>query len=392
MATNGPINKDSFNIRQQEIVFAAAKQLNISYDDINSALIRNDIPETISVSTEKGNFTTSLIPIYGEILNSREKAQIIDDRLQSAAAEEALGSLNGFSNSILGSNQKPEVSSAGTDRVRAETLANPTFDPSTARRTNAGLPAGEQNTRGSDGTTLVKFSVAKGEDTRVRIVVPQGPLQEILLRGAVLSPLAPTNGVLFPYTPNIIINHGARYDSQNLTHSNYAYHFYQSSDTESISINATFACKNSTDAAYVLAAQHFFRTVTKMFYGQDAEAGLPPPVLRLEGHGDYQFGSHKQNQPGGVPVIIESFSVTLPEDVDYISTGATLGGPETAGPGNLPTGLAPSASTLTRVPIVQQFSITCKPLYCRRSISQEFGFKRFAAGQLLGSPNRGGFI
>lgn len=391
MATNGPINKDAFTIRQQEIVSAAAKQLNVPYDNVSSALINNDLPSTISVVTERGNYTTSIIPLYGDILNQTEKSQLIADRLEAAEATQSLESLNGLSN-LLGKNKQPVASSAGTDRVRAETLANPTFDPSTSRRNNAGLPPGAQNTVGSDGTPLVKFSVANGEDTRVRIVVPQGPLKEILLNGAVLSPLASTNGVLFPYTPSITINHGVRYNSDNLTHSNYAYHFYQSSDTDSISINATFACKNSTDAAYVLAAQHFFRTVTKMFYGQDPEAGLPPPVLRLEGHGDYQFGSHKQNQPGGVPIIIESFSVTLPEDVDYISTGATLGGPETAGPGNLPTGLSPLTSTLTRVPIVQQFSITCKPLYSRRSISQEFGFRKFAAGQLLASSTRGGFI
>lgn len=387
MAENGPVTKDALTLRQQEIVQAAAKKFEIPYEDVNAALLVNGIPESISASTIKGNYTRNIVPLYGDLLNSDEKSALIQRRL-----EQSTENFEGFLDQ-LGKNKQPVVSSAGTDRVKTETLANPTFDPSTSRRNNAGLPPGAQNTVGSDGTPLVKFSVANGEDTRVRIVVPQqGPLKEILLTGAVLSPLASTNGVLFPYTPSIIINHGVRYNSENLTHSNYAYHFYQSSDTDSISINATFACKNSTDAAYVLAAQHFFRTVTKMFYGQDPEAGLPPPVLRLEGHGDYQFGSHKQNQSGGVPIIIESFSVTLPEDVDYISTGATLGGPETAGPGNLPTGLSPLTSTLTRVPIVQQFSITCKPLYSRRSISQEFGFRKFAAGQLLASSTRGGFI
>jgi hypothetical protein len=386
MATNGPINKDSFTIRQQEIVSAAAKQLNIVYDEINSALIKNDIPETISVRTEKGNFTTSIAPLYGTILNAREKAQLIADRLESAEAAQALESLNGFAN-LLGKNKQPEVSSAGTDRVRVETVPSNTFDPSNTRRTNAGLPAGAQNSRGSNGTPLVKFTGSKGEDTRVRILVPSGALQGILLQGPVLYPLRATNGVLFPYTPTISINHGARYNSDNLTHSNYAYHFYQSSDTESISITATFACKNSEDANYVVAAQHFFRTVTKMFYGQDAEAGLPPPVLRLEGHGDFQFGSHK-DQIGGVPIIIESFGVNLPEDVDYISTNPS------AGSVNAAAAAASNAAnnTLTRVPIIQQFSITCKPLYSRRSISQDFGFRNFAAGSLLANSTRGGFI
>lgn len=386
MADNGPVSKDGFTLRQQEIVSAAAKQLNVPYDNVSSAQIRNGIPETISVLAERGNYTTNIVPLYGTILNQTEKAELIANRLQGAEAQQSLESLNGVAN-LLGKNKQPVVSSAGTDRVRAETLANPTFDPSTSRRTSAGLPPGAQNTGGSTAQPIVKFTAPNGPDTRVRIVVPNGPLRDILLNGPVLYPLSPTNGVLFPYTPNITINHGAQYNPENLTHSNYTYQFYQFSNTESITITATFACKNSTDAAYVVAAQHFFRTVTKMFYGQDAEAGLPPPVLRLEGHGDYQFGAHKDT-PGGVPIVITSFGITLPEDVDYISTNAAANSVNAAAAA----ASLKANSSVTRVPIVQSFSITCSPLYSRKSISQEFGFRKFASGQLLATSTRGGFI
>jgi len=392
MATNGLINKDAFTLRQQEIVSAAAKELGIAYDNITSALVKNGIPENISVITDKGNYTRLIAPIYGKILNELEINQLRLDKLQETTS--LLESLNGVAG-LLGKNPQPAVSSAGTDRVRVENEANTAFDPSSARRTNAGLPVGAQQSGGSNGTPLVRFSSSKGDDTRVRIVVTSGALQQILLNGPVLSPLKSTNGVLFPYTPSITVNHGAQYSAENLTHSNYAYHFYQYSNTESISITATFACKNSTDASYVVAAQHFFRTVTKMFYGQDTEAGLPPPVLRLEGHGDYQFGSHKE-QVGGVPIIIESFSVTLPEDVDYITANTSpisAGEFRTAEANNFTAGQLDSASSSkTRVPIVQEFSITCKPLYSRRSITGDFGFKKFAQGQLLATSSRGGFI
>lgn len=389
MATNGLVSKDQFTIRQQEIVANAAKRLDIPYDSVIAAEVRNGIPENISVVSDKGNYTRLTTPIYGQILNEQELNQLRDERLQ--AVDSQLESLNGVSD-LLGKNKQPVVSSAGTDRVRAETLANPTFDPSTARRSNAGLPIGAQNVTGSNSQPLVKFIGSAGEDTRVRIVVPSGTLQEILLNGPVLYPLSPTNGVLFPYTPSITVQHGTQYNAENLTHSNYTYQFYQSSNTESISITATFACKNAADASYVVAAQHFFRTVTKMFYGQDAEAGLPPPVLRLEGHGEYQFGAHK-DQVGGVPIVINSFSVTLPEDVDYISTGAPAlpNNPANVGPGSNPTAVA-STNPITRVPIIQQFNITCTPLYSRNSISKDFGFKKFAAGQLLANSSRGGFI
>jgi hypothetical protein len=384
--------KDELTARQQEIVSNAAKQLNVSYNNVGSVMLRNGIPETISVLGEKGNYNTGLVPLYGTLLNDREKAQLIQDRL--AQNDQNLESLNGVSN-LLGKNKQPTVSSAGTDRVRAETLANPTFDPSSNRRSNAGLPPGAQNIGGSNSQPLVRFSSSVGDDTRVRIVVPSGTLQGILLSGPVLSPLASTNGVLFPYTPSIQFTHGAQYNAENLTHSNYAYQFYQSSNTESINITATFACKNSTDAAYVIAAQHFFRTVTKMFYGTDPEAGLPPPVLRLEGHGDYQFGAHNR-EVGGVPVVINSFSVTLPEDVDYITANTSpvsAGAFRTAEADPFRAGqLDASSSSQTRVPIVQQFSITCTPLYSRKSITSDFGFKKFAAGQLLATSSRGGFI
>ncbi len=394
MATNGLVSKDEFTIRQQEIVANAAKVLGIPYDNITASQIRNGIPENISVVTDKGNYTRLLTPIYGQqVLNEQELNQLRQDRLEDANSQ--LESLNGVAASQLGNTTEQAISSAGTDRVRAETLANPTFDPSTNRRTNAGLPAGAQNSSRSNGTPLVRFSSSKGDDTRVRIVVPGEALRGILLNGPVLSPLSPTNGVLFPYTPNITVNHGAQYGRENLTHSNYAYLFYQSSDTESITINATFACKNSNDAAYVVAVQHFFRTVTKMFYGQDAEAGLPPPVLRLEGHGDYQFGAHNR-EVGGVPIVIESFGVTLPDDVDYItaSTSTVSAGEFRAAEGNNLTAgqLDSSSSSKTRVPIVQTFSITCRTLYSRSSITNDFGFKNFAAGRLLATPSRGGFI
>lgn len=374
MATNGLIAKSNFTLRQQEIVTAAAKQLNIPYDNVGSATFTNNLPELLNVSAESGNFSTSIVPLYGTLLTQTEKAQLLSNRLATNDAQ--LESLNGVSN-LLGKNKQPVVSSAGTDRVRAETLPSTSFNPSSARLANAGLPAGAQNLTSRNAQPIVKFTAPSGEDTRVRIRVPSSV--NFLTTGPVLSPLNPTNGVLFPYTPNITTSFVSTYGAENLTHSNYAYQFYQSSNTEAINITAMFACKNGTDAAYVLAAQHFFRTVTKMFYGQDAEAGLPPPVLRLEGHGDYQFGSHKE-QIGGVPIVINSFSVTLPEDVDYITADS---------PG---ADAHHSSGGQTRVPIVQTFNITCTPLYSRKSISNEFGFRKFAAGQLLGSPSRGGFI
>ena len=55
-----------------------------------------------------------------------------------------------------------------------------------------------------------------------------------------------------------------------------------------------------------------------MFSGGSA-AGNPPPIVNLNGYGDYVFNN--------VPVVIKSFEVSLPNDVDYIETtvGNNLG-------------------------------------------------------------------
>jgi hypothetical protein len=81
-----------------------------------------------------------------------------------------------------------------------------------------------------------------------------------------------------------------------------------------IQIRGTFTAQDTTEADYLLAVIHFFRSATKMFYGQDAQRGVPPPVCLLNGLGQYQFSDH--------PVVISSFNYTLPNDVDYIRAGS----------------------------------------------------------------------
>jgi hypothetical protein len=126
----------------------------------------------------------------------------------------------------------------------------------------------------------------------------------------ILAPLAKTGGVIFPYTPKIEINYKAEYSPYALTHSNYKGYFYQSSYTDAVNMSATFTAQDSAEATYLLAVIHFFRSVTKMFYGQDAERGAPPPLVFLTGLGQYQFSAH--------PCVVSSFTYSLPADVDYI--------------------------------------------------------------------------
>jgi hypothetical protein len=129
----------------------------------------------------------------------------------------------------------------------------------------------------------------------------------------ILDPLRPSNGVIFPYTPQISTSYKANYSPYDLTHSNYRGYFYQNSYTDNVTITATFTAQNTVEANYLLAVIHFFRSVTKMFYGQSQNLGSPPPMCFLTGLGEYQFNKH--------PVLVTNFNYNLPADVDYIRAG-----------------------------------------------------------------------
>ena len=224
----------------------------------------------------------------------------------------------------------------------------------------------------------------------------------------ILAPLKVTNGVVFPYTPTISTAYRANYSEYNLTHSNYRGYFYQNSYTDAINLTATFTAQSTADAAYVLAVIHFFRSVTKMFYGQDAQRGSPPPLVFLSGLGDYQFNNH--------PCLVSQFNYTLPADVDYISSGTpnnpglnlqplqnlysttlnaispTVTRLATAflppGAQNaLPSPLQGLLSNPTYVPSKLDIVLTLLPVQSRQQVSQQFSLKNFASGQLL----KGGF-
>lgn len=223
-----------------------------------------------------------------------------------------------------------------------------------------------------------------------------------------LQPLKTTNGVVFPFTPAISTSYKANYTPYDLTHSNYRGYFYQNSYTDQITLTAPFTAQSTADAAYVLAVIHFFRSVTKMFYGQDAQRGSPPPLVFLSGLGDYQFNNH--------PCLVSSFNYTLPPEVDYISSGSpgnmglnlqplqnlystTLNAVSPtvtrlanaflpAGAQNaLPAPLSGLLNNPTYVPSKIDISLTLLPVQSRSQVSKQFSLKGFANGNLL----KGGF-
>jgi len=254
---------------------------------------------------------------------------------------------------------------------------------------------------------------AQAGDWRVRLSL--APTSNYLYNapdcGPVLWPLYNTNGVIFPYTPQIDLGYKANYTTYDLTHSNYRGYFYQNSYVDGINIKGVFTAQDTAEANYLLAVIHFFRSITKMFYGQDAERGTPPPLVFLSGLGDFQFNQH--------PCVVSQFNYSLPSDVNYIraqnvanngtnqlaarNRQTSLGNPVSNAiqrlaslgqgirPGALTAPFAPQGSLAagnpTYVPTKMDVSITLLPIQSRQQVSQQFSLRGFANGNLL----KGGF-
>ena len=206
-------------------------------------------------------------------------------------------------------------------------------------------------------------------DWRVRLSIPS-----TMDKTEILKPLDATNGLVFPYTPTILIQHSANYDAMQPTHSNYPFPAYQNSQIDDIVITGDFFCENAVDAQYWVATLHYLRSVTKMAYGQSTNAGSPPPLVFLNGYGDFVFPN--------VPVIIKTFSVDLPSDVDYIKTQAE--GEITKIDG----GTSVDGFYEGWAPVQSQVMVTVQPVYSRARTSQ-FSLDKFVNGDYL---DNGGFI
>lgn len=277
-----------------------------------------------------------------------------------------------------------------------------------------------RNSGGKNPNQVVETtSLKKAPDWRFRIqLAPDANyLYKAPGNAGILTPLKGTDGVIFPYAPTINVSYNANYETSDVPHSNFKIYNYRNSAVESISITGDFTAQDTNEANYVLAVIHFFRSVTKMFYGQDQNPvrGTPPPLCYLTGYGDYAFERH--------PVAITNFTLNYPNDVDYItatidhegnaSTGGnqqlpiysapTIGVPtrlqRLLGAKLAPGGLKPSppASSFsqdatTRVPTKISITLNALPVVTRFNYSNRFSLKDYATGKLLMGVNKNGGI
>ena len=340
-----------------------------------------------------------------------------------------------------------DTSSSLTARAKAnaaQSLVNPTVDPAAASaiapaaanspseflNTQGGatyakqlatqsplaneIQAGVENAKSQPAQAIILGDNSSNYDWRVKLRLGQnaGYLYNDPDPG-ILQPLKATNGIIFPYTPKIDISYKTNYQPYDVTHSNFRGYYYQNSQVGDIQISAKFTAQNTAEANYLLAVIHFFRSVGKMFYGQDAQRGTPPPLLFLSGLGQFQFNNH--------PCLLSNFTYGLPEDVDYIRAHITnqmltnlternnrkdygysvdasaaqrladarlaKGALASMPFGSPPTVPYAALANPTYVPTKIDLSITLHPVNTREQVSKQFSLKQYANGNQL----RGGF-
>jgi len=261
-------------------------------------------------------------------------------------------------------------------------------------------------------------------DWRVRLQIPTGAsaLKKAILgdgrqqRGGtnkLLEPLTKNdlNGIFWPLTPAVVIQHTANYNPLSQTHSNYPFQAYQNSQVDSLNIIGEFPVQNADDAKHWVATVNFLRTVTKMFFGREQDLkGNPPPILHLSGYGDHMFNK--------VPVVVNTFNVELRPGIDYISTKQGSKGdlmkqnyiaeqqgyansgldydPYTGRPINMDAvnnvKVDSNYESQTWAPTLSNISVLVTPVYSRDSV-KNFSLSAFARGNLNGKgSNEVGFI
>jgi hypothetical protein len=234
-----------------------------------------------------------------------------------------------------------------------------------------------------------RWSRTENQDWRVKLTVPTNgaALNDFFdfENNPLMQPLAGINGMFWPLTPSMVIQHSANYNALAQTHSNYPFQAYQNSQVDSLNIIGEFPVQNQQDAKHWVATVNFLRTATKMFFGSDQDKlkGNPPPILHLSGYGDHMFQK--------VPVVLNSFNVELRAGIDYISTRQNPSGYTTARTRER-MGLPELEKNQTWAPTLSNISVLVTPIYSRESI-KNFSMKKFVNGQLNGQgDNEVGFI
>lgn len=411
-------------VEQRDTLDIRLKQLDGKYAELNDQYLEADAQVAFAEDAPPGTLADPVTsvnppPVNAEPGNNTDVPTVRDDINSLAIAKQQQELVINGNGLPVGSSDETAPTYSETlqeerDRLRAEALAIATAKQQEEEFTGGGTVSGTQRARNS-GNARQFLPFPKAPDYRVRITL--APTATYLYNDPevqtnlnhILRPLYFTRGVIFPYTPTINVSYVANYSPTELTHSNYKIYNYSSSSVENINITGMFTAQDVVEANYLLAVMHFFKCVTKMFYGKDQSPfhGVPPPLVYLSGHGEFGFDNH--------PMVITNFTLNYPEDVDYINTGPTYFTNSAFNSYSRPTSVANTASSrlagaklqpgglnlppafnitnntttgITRVPTKLQIQLNALPVVTRKDISNNFSLKEYASGSLLRGSTR----
>jgi len=175
-----------------------------------------------------------------------------------------------------------------------------------------------------------------------------------------LKPLHETNGLVWQYTPDILLSSQVNYNMPDFHGQNYPLMTYKNTTPPQIPVTADFSANTTKEAQYLLGVIHFLKVCTKSFFGDSAVAsglyGTPPPVMLFE-----YLGQHGFNK---VPVVVTSYSINYPSDVDYVPVKTAVVGDET-----------------TFVPVLMNVQVTLQPSYTPHKLRKRFDLQSFTTGK-----------
>jgi hypothetical protein len=224
---------------------------------------------------------------------------------------------------------------------------------------------GQQSNQAAS-STAINPSEGKGFvdnfDWRARLRPKAGGAQRFYGsdENGIMNPIKASGGLVWQYVPQIYVVGSAEYDQMQMQGMNYPINTYQMSTPPRLTLTSTFTVNNIDEGRYYLAMMQFCRVVTKSFYGDQSVAdgtfGTPPPVLLFEYLGDHGFNK--------VPVIVLSYSLELPPDVDYVPVEIKVG----------------NEATTTFVPTESTVTLDIYPSYTPHKLRKNFNLNTLRTG------------
>lgn len=164
-----------------------------------------------------------------------------------------------------------------------------------------------------DGTNL---NDAGGR--RVRLRPKPDAAAQIYGQNLMAKQLTRTKGMVWPYQPTINYSQEVDYTTMELIHTNQEILSYARTKAPKFTVEGTFTVQSQEEGLYASACLLFLKTVTKMYFGDGLSypnyptglEGTPPPILIFDAYGQYMFNN--------LPVVVTSWTASLPNDVDYM--------------------------------------------------------------------------